>query len=297
MLNLHKLAEFLGTKNQSCVVITESDLYTARAYLKAANLDKTVLIYPSIGGFAYDPAPPFATNAVLRLQTIRTLKNHENFCLLTSPLAWLEKRPVISDLLLEPLHVQTKDQWTHKHLIDMLVLFAFQKNDTVTQPGQFSVRGDRMDIFPPNMSYPIRLDFFGDVIEAIKVFDPGTQKSITTLPHIKIFPSSEFILDPENINYYKKNYEGQLSETEKEAVEGLITQGSQKNMGHLWPLFYPISHHIRDFWQGTPNLFIEPTIDLNQAWENIQKIYTRSQEQGRLVLPPAETYTHYTLLF
>ena len=56
--------------------------------------------------------------------------------------------------------------------------------------GSFSVRGGLIDVYPVNLDYPVRLDFFGDEIEEIRTFDPGTQRSTGTLDVVRILSIS-----------------------------------------------------------------------------------------------------------
>lgn len=290
MLNFHKLTPFLNQQHGPCVVITEVDLDLIQQSLKVLGLTKKILTYPAIGVFPYDPTPPSAVNAAERIKTIQELKVVQDFCLLITPLAWFEKRPIIDSILSQRIDIQVNDTLTHRHLMDVLTLYSFQSSDMVTQPGQYVIRGDRADVFPPHMAHPVRIDFFGDTVEAIKVFDPVTQKSMKTVPKIALRSAGEFLLNQENIDYYRKNYADRLSKIDQEIVEQMISQQSEKNWGHLWPLFYDTAHPIRDFWIHTPEVFIEPTIDLKKIWQNIQDTYTRSHEQGRFVLPPEKLY-------
>lgn len=290
MINFHKLAQFLNQQKQSCVVITEIDLSIIQQSLKVLGLTKKVLIYPSMGAFPYDPTSLSAMQAAERLKTMEHLKNDQDFCLVMSPLAWFEKRPLVDDMLGQSIRLQANDSLTHRHLVDVLTLYSFQNSDSVTHQGQYAIRGDRVDLFPPNTTYPVRIDFFGDTIEAIKVFDPITQKSMTTVPKMILRSASEFLIDQSHIDYYRKNYSSQLSEVDREMVEGMIAQKSGKNWGHLWPLFYNIGHHISYFWKDMPTIFVEPTVNLEKIWQSIQDIYTHGREQGRLILPPEQLY-------
>lgn len=290
MMNFHKLTQFLNQQKSSCVVITEVDLPTIQQSLKALGLTKKLLIYPAMVAFPYDSAPPSTVHAAERIRTVQHLKNDQDFCLLMPPLAWFEKRPLIDDMLARPFHIHVNDTLTHRHFTDVLTLYSFQSSDTVTHPGQYAIRGDRVDLFTPNATYPVRIDFFGDTVEAIKIFDPITQKSMTTVQKMSLWPVSELLIGQSHIDGYRRNYALQFSEINHEIVEEMIAQKSGKNWGHLWPLFYTVSHHISYFWKNTPTVFIEPMIDLTKVWQNIQAVYAHSHAQGRFVLPPEQLY-------
>src|SRR3972149_6517318 len=71
---------------------------------------------------------------------------------------------------------------------------GYQRVNTVLEPGQFSHRGGLLDVWPATEDHPVRLDFFGDEIETIRLFDPATQRPIEKLESILITPAREFII-------------------------------------------------------------------------------------------------------
>jgi transcription-repair coupling factor (superfamily II helicase) len=70
---------------------------------------------------------------------------------------------------------------------------GYQRVDTVLEPGQFSHRGGLLDVWPPVEPHPARLDFFGDEIETIRRFDPGSQRTIKKIDDLLITPAREFL--------------------------------------------------------------------------------------------------------
>lgn len=79
-------------------------------------------------------------------------------------------------------------------LKNRLVSLGYVPVTLVTGAGQFSVRGDIVDIFPTNTEYPYRLEFFDNLIESIKLFDPETQRSDTAVRKITICPYTNLLL-------------------------------------------------------------------------------------------------------
>jgi transcription-repair coupling factor (superfamily II helicase) len=79
---------------------------------------------------------------------------------------------------------------------DMIREYLFEsgyvEDDPVTDPGEFSLRGGILDIFPPHLEKPVRLEFFGDRIESIRAFDVETQRSVGTVHNIEIIPMREY---------------------------------------------------------------------------------------------------------
>lgn len=72
--------------------------------------------------------------------------------------------------------------------------FGYQPASVVEEPGTFSVRGGIVDVFPPSMTLPVRIEFFGDEIESLRSFDPATQRSGQSLESATIIPASEVLM-------------------------------------------------------------------------------------------------------
>ncbi len=68
---------------------------------------------------------------------------------------------------------------------------GYERAHVVEAPGQFSHRGGIVDIFPPALPYPVRIELFGDEIESLRRFDPTTQRSIESLASVTITPAGE----------------------------------------------------------------------------------------------------------
>ena len=69
---------------------------------------------------------------------------------------------------------------------------GYRLEATVDVPGTISHRGGIIDIFPPHSENPVRIEFFGNNIDSIRLFDPVSQRSIHQLPGIRVTPATEF---------------------------------------------------------------------------------------------------------
>jgi transcription-repair coupling factor (superfamily II helicase) len=76
-------------------------------------------------------------------------------------------------------------------LVDHLLSVGYMNVDVVEMPGQVTLRGGILDVYSPEMDRPVRLDFIGDEIESIRRFDPGTQRSASTLDEALLLPLTE----------------------------------------------------------------------------------------------------------
>ena len=74
-------------------------------------------------------------------------------------------------------------------ITEFLLHHEFENVDFVAQAGEFSVRGGIVDIFSFAYELPYRIEFYGDDVESIRTFDPGTQLSVQAMNHITIMPN------------------------------------------------------------------------------------------------------------
>src|SRR6185369_8045022 len=88
-------------------------------------------------------------------------------------------------------------------VIEWLELNGFVRASTVREPGDYAVRGGIIDLYPPVMAEPVRLDFFGDTLETIRSFDPESQRTTDQLRALDLVPVAEFQLTTETIRRFR----------------------------------------------------------------------------------------------
>ncbi|MBO0237070.1 hypothetical protein, partial [Vibrio parahaemolyticus] len=80
----------------------------------------------------------------------------------------------------------------------------YTRASTVSERGEFAIRGGVIDVYPPASEEPVRLDLFGDTLESTPAFDPETQRSTRQLKEIDLLPVSEALLDVDGISRFRK---------------------------------------------------------------------------------------------
>ncbi|MFA5865176.1 MAG: transcription-repair coupling factor [Phycisphaerae bacterium] len=91
------------------------------------------------------------------------------------------------------LTVKPRQKMPIEQLAGWLAERGYNRLDQVEQPGDFSIRGDIVDIYPSGVGFPVRCDFFDDQIETIRRFDPASQRSHDQLEHFQITAVPEFL--------------------------------------------------------------------------------------------------------
>ncbi len=89
------------------------------------------------------------------------------------------------------LHIAQGSRSDRDAAIAFLAAGGYERVDLVEVKGQFAVRGGILDVFPPQLDVPVRVEWFGDEVEALRAFDPGTQRSTQPLPQVLLTPVIE----------------------------------------------------------------------------------------------------------
>ncbi|HEX2917142.1 MAG TPA: transcription-repair coupling factor, partial [Edaphobacter sp.] len=89
------------------------------------------------------------------------------------------------------LHLKVGEEHIPDLLVEHLLSVGYTRVDVVEMPGQVTIRGGIVDVYPPEQDRPVRVDFFGDEIESLRRFDPETQRSSGSLNEIILLPLTE----------------------------------------------------------------------------------------------------------
>jgi transcription-repair coupling factor (superfamily II helicase) len=124
-------------------------------------------------------------------------------------------------------------------LIALLQRQGYTRTDTVIDAGEFAVRGAIFDLFPSGLESGLRLDFFGDELETLRLFDPATQRSTGTLEQHLLLPASEALLDDASIKRFRSRYLDLFGATATgDPLYQAISEGRRlAGMEHWLPLF------------------------------------------------------------
>ncbi len=140
------------------------------------------------------------------------------------------------------------------HVVEIAALeryFAvngYQRASTVSERGEFAIRGGVIDVYPPSAEEPVRLDLFGDTLESIRAFDPETQRSTKQLKEVSLLPVSEVLLDKEGITRFRRGYVEAFGAPGGDPLYETVSGGGRRaGMEHWLPLFYPNMATLLDY--------------------------------------------------
>ncbi|MFP3871131.1 MAG: transcription-repair coupling factor, partial [Syntrophobacteria bacterium] len=136
------------------------------------------------------------------------------------------------------------EQLCREELISHLVSVGYYRTELVEEAGDFSVRGDIIDIFSPLYQKPVRLEFFDTTLESVRFFNPTSQRSSKHLEDVIIVPAHEVLLSRSNQERARRLLvaalarEGRSGSNLEVLLERVSSSGHFPGIDHLLPLYY-----------------------------------------------------------
>jgi transcription-repair coupling factor (superfamily II helicase) len=246
-----------------------------------------ILRLPAWDCLPYDRVGPASEIAALRLATLSRLSSHlahENLVIVTTSAALLQKTIPKARILSAVFQTKPGRELDMKSLQQYLTTNGYSKTDTVSEKGEYAVRGGVVDLFPPSEALPVRLDLFGDVLESIRTFDPITQRSVKQLHALSLTPVSEAILDQEGVRLFRSRYLEMFGAPQGDPLyESISSQIRRNGMEHWLPFFHEKLATVFEYLGTDPLIFLEHGV-LNAANERAALI--EDYYQARLAAPP-----------
>ncbi len=162
----------------------------------------------------------------------------------------------------------------------------------VMSPGEFSIRGGLIDLFPMGSALPYRIDLFDDEIETIRTFDVDSQRSLYPVGEIRLLPAREFPLDTQGITRFRQNFreifEGDPSKCRiyKDVSNGIASGGIEWYL----PLFFEQTATLFDYLPRDAVLCLHGDLDgaAQTFWQETQQRHRLlDHDRERPILPPA----------
>ncbi|MGE5674328.1 MAG: transcription-repair coupling factor [Mycobacterium leprae] len=137
------------------------------------------------------------------------------------------------------LRLSPEESLERDELVARLVRQGYERVDMVESKGHFSVRGEIVDIFPLADEMPVRIAFWGDVVDEIRCFDPATQRATDKMNEVRIGPAREFILPPGDLTWVSERVRKDLDQTitrlrrlrEKQQLQGNADSEAEQASG------------------------------------------------------------------
>ncbi len=215
-----------------------------------------VLTFPAWDCLPYDRVGPSARVSAQRMATLSRLAQHldkEGFdktprLLITTVPAIIQRAPPLKALQRASYSAVPGNAVNIADLEAYFAINGYSRASTVSEKGEFAIRGGVIDVFPPGTEEPVRLDLFGDTLESIRTFDPETQRSTKQLKSVSLLPVSEALLDKDAISRFRTGYLETFGAPGDDPLYATISEGGRRaGMEHYLPLFYPDLASLFDY--------------------------------------------------
>jgi transcription-repair coupling factor (superfamily II helicase) len=200
-----------------------------------------VLTFPAWDCLPYDRASPALSISARRLATLHRLQGKTS-----APQLVVTTINALLQRVLTPFRIRENVRLLkpgmeigRESLIALLQRQGYSRTDTVVDAGEYAVRGSIFDIFPSGLDAGLRLDFFGDELETLRLFDPNTQRSTGPIDQHLLLPASEALLDEDSVKRFRSGYRELFgANATSDPLYQAVSDGRRlAGMEHWLPLF------------------------------------------------------------
>ncbi|RSB46915.1 MULTISPECIES: transcription-repair coupling factor [Brevundimonas] len=289
-------------------------LFIARDYQRTGNFiqafrffakDVEVLEYPSWDCLPYDRLSPTASVAAQRMATLTRLATRDPsdrtpLLVVATVAAASQRTPPRSAVTGAGFAAKVGADLDTAALERYVAANGYVRASTVSERGEYAIRGGVIDVFPPGFDEPVRLDMFGSELESIRAFDPETQRSTRQLKAVSLSPVSEVLMDADSISRFRSGYLNLFGAPGDEPMYAAVSEGARRQgVEHWLPLFYDRLDTLFDYLPDAAPVFLDSQTEQarGERWNLTIDAYEARKEAARgkggaayRALPPARLY-------
>ena len=233
-----------GRTKGARAVFVAPDEAAMRAIAEAAAFfapELEVIEFPAWDCLPYDRSSPALSVSARRLSALHRLQTKAG-----SPQLFVTTINAVLQRVLTPFRIRESVRLLkpgmeigRESLVGLLQRQGYSRTDTVVDAGEYAVRGSLFDIFPSGLEQGLRLDFFGDELETLRLFDPNTQRSEGSTPQHLLLPASEALIDDESVKRFRTRYRELFgANATSDPLYQAVSDGRRlAGMEHWLPLF------------------------------------------------------------
>jgi transcription-repair coupling factor (superfamily II helicase) len=243
----------------------------------------------------YDAFSPHQDLVSERLATLHEIRNGQCDVLMVPATTALVRLAPPSFLAAYTFFFRQGERLDEARLKAQLTLAGYTHVSQVMSPGEYSVRGGLIDLFPMGSALPYRLDLFGDEIESIRTFDADTQRSLYPVREVRLLPGREFPMDEAARTGFRgrwrERFEGDPSRSPiyRDIGNGIAAAGIE----YYLPLFFDSTSTLLDYLPDGASLALVGDIEgaINRFWMDTESRYRfLKSDRERPILEPTELF-------
>jgi transcription-repair coupling factor (superfamily II helicase) len=301
------LAALQKELNKTLILVTasnqESEAFVSDLAFFASD-SQAILSLPSSESDPYSGTSPHSETLEVRALTLWQMSHGAPDILVLPVRSLVTRVSPPEELRAMSVDLERDKDFPTNVLIEKLAASGYVREDPLQNVGQFSLRGGIIDVWPPNASAPVRIEFFGDTVDSIREFDVETQLSTSQLKNIQLAPMREFAATTEDFSDWailaRERFSG---EAQARAVKDRTVFADEGENFHGWEWLYPVLHERRasvfDYLENSVLVIDEPVITedcLANLYKQLDARYAETIGAGEIGLPPDELFLPVDLL-
>ncbi len=249
--------------------------------------------FPWWGTAAYEGASPLASTFGERVQVLAALLAGETPVVVTPLRALLTPVPDPELMRSRFLRLERGTRIDPLETAAALASLGYLRVPQVSVRGEFAVRGEVLDVFPPGRELAVRVTLDFEAIGNIRWFNPLDQSSTGSAATIEIPPCREVVFSPELLATLRRSLEAQGFDAPsvEGVVERIAADPEQEGIEYYYPLCFPEAHSLLDYAGPNATVFLEDAAQLSANAETLAKeyreLYRRVRMKGKLVPMPS----------
>jgi transcription-repair coupling factor (superfamily II helicase) len=239
-----------------------------------------------------------------RVEVLHHLMRGNQTVIIVAPITALIRKVIPREILEKySIPLKTGEEVDLEEIASLLHKSGYLKVALVEDRGDYSIRGGIVDVFPPGYPAPLRIEFYGDVVESIRQFDVVSQRSFGELKDAWIVPVSEAILEEENMHQIAERIaqQGKQMMIPSQKIGELTSSLSQFHVNAdtecLLPCFYPGLDTVFDYLQEDSFIFLQDFGEIEGEQGNFllsaEEQHEKCLEQEKFTPLPLQLYLSF----
>ena len=317
-LEIARLAEGLPAACRPLIAVVQDEaearllrkdlqFFLGAGHEEGGELSESVLGLPDLDTSPWADVSPERSAVLRRMSVLFRLSQggeHSGLVLVASLRAIARRVVPFLSLagLVRKLHINT--EINRDDLIEFLRQGGYTRAPVCEDPGTFAVRGGVLDLFVPLYAYPVRVDFYGDLVESLRFYDPATQRSLRKITEVFLHPVRETILT-EGHRLRERLLEaadlsGHPSARTRQMQEQIEAGEEFFGAESLTPAYHASMVSLREYLPSSPTFYLRAPVALYDALTEIHEAgeaaYKKCLSDRRLGFPAHDFFlTHQEL--
>ncbi len=251
--------------------------------------------FPDWETLPYDSFSPHQDLVSERLATLYQISHQACDVLIIPVTTALQRLPPVAFLAAYSFFLTQGERIQPDRLRHQLTLAGYSHVTQVVSPGEYSVRGGVIDLFPMGSALPYRIELFDNEVESLRTFDVDTQRSIYKVNEVRLLPAREFPTDEDARARFRQNFrekfEGDPSRSQlyKDVSNGTFPAGIE----YYLPLFFEATALITDYLPPETLVVLHGDLQgqMEAFWRDTRSRYELLRgDRDRPLLAPQELF-------